>query len=134
LPQRTREALSTAGVTVLQPVQGGGLVQWGLTTSQSGFVEEREASIVFIRDAIAKRFRNSFDGFIGQPEDDTLIGTLSARAVVVLNSFLRELITTYKDLVVVQDSVDPTQYNISVRVKPVYPVNFIYIRVSIGNL
>ena len=134
LPQRTREALSTAGVTVLQPVQGGGLVQWGLTTSQSGFVEEREASIVFIRDAIAKRFRNSFNGFIGQPEDPTLLGTLSARAVVVLNSFLRELITTYKDLVVVQDTVDPTQYNISVRVKPVYPVNFIYIRVSIGNL
>ena len=134
LPQRTREALSTAGVTVLQPVQGGGLVQWGLTTSQSGFVEEREASIVFIRDAIAKRFRNSFNGFIGQPEDDTLQGTLTARAVVVLNSFLRELITTYKDLVVVQDSTDPTQWNISVRVKPVYPVNFIYIRVSIGNL
>lgn len=134
LPQRTKEALSAAGVTVLQPVQGGGLVQWGLTTSQSGFVEEREASIVFIRDAIAKRFRNSFNGFVGQPEDSTLLGTLSSRAVVVLNSFLRELITTYKDLVVVQDIVDPTQYNISVRVKPVYPVNFIYIRVSIGNL
>lgn len=134
LPMRVQEALASAGVTVLQPVQGGGRVIWGLTTSQSGFVEEKEMSIVFIRDAIAKRFRNSFNGYIGNPEDDTLQASLVARAVVVLNSFMKDLISSYKDLVVVQDASDPTQWNISVRVKPIYPVNFIYIRVSIGNL
>lgn len=134
LPMRVQEALASAGVTVLQPVQGGGRVIWGLTTSQSGFVEEKEMSIVFIRDAIAKRFRNSFNGYVGQPEDETLQASLTARAVTVLNSFMRDLITSYRDLVIAQDASDPTQWNITVRVRPIYPVNFIYIRVSIGNL
>lgn len=131
----TLEQLVNAGITVLQPVSGGGNVIWGITTTQSGFVEEQEISIVFIRDRIAKAFRSGFQGFIGMPADDTMIGKLSGRANSMLVTFISQgWITAFKDLLVVQDAVNPTQFNISCRVQPVYPVDFVFIKVSIGIL
>lgn len=131
----TLEQLARAGVTTLQPVSGGGRVVWGLTTSQSGFPEEQEISIVFIRDRIAKTLRAGFAGFIGSPESQDTQAILNTRAVILLNSLVSQgLITAYKDLAVVRDSVDPTQWNVSVRCQPTYPINFIYIRVSLGQL
>ena len=131
----TLEQLANAGITTLQPVAGGGNVVWGITTSQSGFVEEREISIVFIRDRIAKSLRGGFNGFIGMAQDDTMIGKLSGRAQAILNGFISQgLITAFKDLLVVVDNVDPTQIDITVRVQPVYPTNLIFIKVGIGLL
>lgn len=131
----TLEALAAAGVCTLQPVAGGGRVVWGKTTSQSGFPEEQEISIVFIRDRVAKTLRAGFQGFVGLPESPTTGVVLQTRATLLLNSLVAQgLITAYADLSVVRDSVDPTQWNVSVRVQPTYPVNFIYIKVSVGQL
>lgn len=127
--------LATAGVTVVQPIAGGGRVIWGLTTTQSGFPEEQEISIVFIRDRIAKNFRAGFAGFIGLPEDTDTVALLTARAVSMLKGFIgQKLITNYANLSVARDSVDPRQWNIGVFVQPVYPINWIYIQVGIGTL
>jgi len=135
LSTATLEQLAAAGVCTLQPVAGGGRVIWGLTTSQSGFVEEQEISIVFIRDRVAKTLRAGFAGYIGLPQDKNTGAILNTRAVILLNSLVSQgLITNYADLNVVQDDVDPTQWNISVRVQPSYPVNFIYIKVSVGQI
>lgn len=131
----TLEQLAEAGVTTLQPVAGGGRVVWGITTSQSGFVEEQEISIVFIRDRVAKFLRAGFAGFIGTPSDVNTITSLNATAVLLLNSLVsQKLITTYKDLTVVRDSVDPTQFDLTVKVAPTYSINFIYIKVGLGAL
>jgi len=129
------EQLAAAGVTTLQPVAGGGSVVWGITTSQSGFIEEREISIVFIRDRVAKTLRAGFVGFIGQPQTPDTANILNTRAVILLNSLIAQgLITAYTGLSVAQDAVDPTQWDITVAVKPTYPVNFIYIKVSLGQV
>lgn len=131
----TLERLAAAGVTTLQPVAGGGRVVWGITTTQSGFPEEQEISIVFIRDRVAKTLRAGFAGFPGTPESANTGAILETRAVILLNSLVSQgLITAFADLSVARDSVDPTQWNISVRCQPTYPVNFIYIKVSIGQL
>ena len=132
---QTLEALASAGVTTLQPVAGGGRIVWGLTTSQSGYPEEQEISIVFIRDRVAKTLRAGFQGFIGLPETPNTGAILNTRGVILLNSLVSQgLITQYKDLAVVKDDVDPRQWNITVRVQPTYPVNFIYIKVSLGTI
>ncbi len=132
-PQIVLENLAAAGLTVLRPVQGGGLVLWGKSTTQSGFPEEEELSIVFIRDRIAKSMRLGFRGFIGIAEDDDIIPTLSARAIGLLTSFVsQKLITNFADVSVKRDSVDPRQWNVSARVQPTYPVNWIYIKVNLG--
>jgi len=129
------EQLAQAGVTTLQPVAGGGRVVWGLTTTQSGYPEEQEISIVFIRDRLAKSLRGAFAGFIGIAENDNIIAALSARGDAAMNAFVSQgLITAYKDLNIVRDSVDPRQWNVTVKAQPTYPVNFIYIKVSLGLL
>jgi hypothetical protein len=133
--QLTLESLAASGVTTLQPVAGGGKVLWGITTTQSGFAEEQEISIVFIRDRIAKTFRSSFAGYVGLPETSTTGATLGNHAINVLNAFINQgLITAYADLSVQRDSVDPRQWNIRVKVQPTYPVNWIYIRVGVGTI
>jgi phage tail sheath protein FI len=125
--------LANSGITVLQPTVGGGLVIWGKTTTTSGFVEEQEISIVFIRDRVAKSLRAAFKDFIGVVDSATLQGSLMARANSALQGFVASgLITAFDSLIVARDSVDPTQWNISVLVQPAYPVNFILIEASIG--
>ena len=120
---------------MLQPVSGGGRVVWGITTSQSGYPEEQEISIVFIRDRIAKILRAGFAEYIGNAETPETQAVLNTRAVILLNSLVSQgLITNYADLAVVRDEADPRQWNISVRVKPTYPVNFIYIKVGVGTI
>lgn len=126
------ENLAAAGVCVVQPVAGGGNVLWGRTTTQSGFPEEEELSVIFIRDRLAKSMRAAFKGFIGIAETTTLQGTLMARAVGVLQSFIGSLITSFRDVRVMRDKIDPRQWSISFQAQPVYPVGFIYIRIGLG--
>lgn len=79
--------------------------------------------------------RAAFRGFIGQAEGPTLQGSLMARATGILESFVgRGLITSYRDLKVARDKVDPRQWNITVQVQPTYPVNYIFVRIGLGIL
>ena len=129
------EQLASAGITTLQPVAGGGRVIWGITTSQSGFPEEQEISIVFIRDRVAKVLRAGFAGFIGTPQTINTPIALNTEAVLLLNSLVSQgLIAGYKGLTVAQDQVDPRQFDVSVAVQPIYPLNWVYITVTVGNL
>jgi hypothetical protein len=129
----TMEKLAKAGVCILQPVSGGGRCKWGLTTTQSGSAEEQEISIVFIRDRIAKLLRQGFDGFIGESETPTTQVELTVRATQLLKAFADQgLITSYNDIVVKRDDIEPRQWNVSCSVKPSYPVNWVFVRVNVG--
>jgi vacuolar-type H+-ATPase subunit F/Vma7 len=131
--QQELNQLGDNGITVVQPITGGGRVLHGKTTVQSGSPEEEEISIVFIRDHVARTMRNRFQAFIGQPEDSTLIPSLTARAIALLNAFISQnLITAYRNLSVSRDEVEPRQYNVVLEVQPNYPVNWIFIDISVG--
>ena len=79
--------------------------------------------------------RAGYEGFVGEPESDQTQSALSARGIGLLTSFISQgLITQFKDLVVSSDKVDPRQWNVTVRVQPVYPINWIYIKISVGTL
>lgn len=125
--------LGDHGITVLQPVTGGAKVLHGKTTTQSGAPEEEEISIVFIRDQVARVMRRSFQGFLGHAEDPTLLPSLTANAVGVLNAFISQnLLTAYRNLSVSKDDVEPRQYNIRVEISPTAPVNWIFIDASVS--
>lgn len=129
------ENLNAAGVTILQPVLGGGRVIQARTTTTSGSPSEEEQSVVFIRDRIAKDLRKGFQGFIGVAETPQFAASLFARADGIMKSFQsRRLITTFQDLEVKRDEVDPRQWNISVAAQPTFPVNIIFIRTEVGVL
>jgi len=128
------EDITYAGITLVEPILGGGRIIWGKTTTQSGFAEEEELSIVFIRDRIAKVSRLALRGFIGLPEDTTFATTLLTRVNGLLNSFVNQnLITKYADVVVKRDDVEPRQWNIRFKVMPTYPINWIYVKFNIGR-
>jgi hypothetical protein len=130
-----REQICAAGITLVEPAIGGGTVVWGKTTTTSGFAEEEEISIIFIRDRIAKNLRTGFRGFIGGAESETTHGSLIARAQGMCKAFISQgLITNFAGLQVQRDPVEPRQWNIRVAVQPVYPINWVYIRVSVGLL
>ena len=128
------ENIAATGITVLQPVIGGGRVIWGKTTTNSGFAEEEEISVIFIRDRIAKSMRVAFGGFIGDAETPTFQTTLYATATDIMESFVSQrLITDFRNLTVKRDDVEPRQWNITAQVQPVFGVNWIYIRVDVGT-
>jgi len=135
LKQSTLDELGGNGVTVVQPVTGGGIVLHGKTTTASGAPEEEEISVVFIRDKTAQVMRDVLRAFIGQPEDPTLASAIASTALSALQALqAQNLITAFRNLNVTRDEVDPRQWNIIVEVQPNYPVNWIFIDISVGVL
>jgi len=131
----TQEKIVANGMSLLVPVAGGGRVIWGKTTTSSLFPEEEEISIVFIRDRIAKDIRRALSPYIGRAESDTTKATLYQVADSFMKSLIqRKLVTTYDNLIVQRDSVEPRQWNISVRVQPIYPTNWIWVKASVGRI
>lgn len=131
----TQNDLGANGVTVVQPVTGGGVVLHGKTTTASGAAEEEEISIVFIRDRVAQGVRDVMRSFVGQPEDPTLASAIASAALTTLTSFQgQNIITDFRSLNVARDEVDPRQWNVVFEVQPNYPVNWIFVDISVGLL
>jgi hypothetical protein len=130
-----QENIVNSGITLLTPIAGGGRVIWGKTTTISLAGEEEEISIIFVRDRVAKAMRRAFLPYIGRAENATFKSTLFVVAQSLMQGFLQQrLITNYAGLKVQRDSVESRQYNIVVNVQPVFPVNWIYIRINVGRL
>lgn len=125
--------LGSVGATVVQPVIGGGKVLAGRTTSQSGFVEDEEISIIFIRDRVKQTLRAGLLPFVGTVEDANTQGIITARAVGILSSLVSQgLITGFENVRVERDKIDPRQWNVWARYQPSYPINYIFIDLEVG--
>jgi hypothetical protein len=126
-------ALGGVGATVLQPVTGGGVVLSGRTTSQSGYVEDEEISIIFIRDAVKKVLRGSLKGYIGGVQSSDTNSLISARVGSIMSAMVSQgLVTAYKYVRVEQDKVDPRQINVYLQFSPAYPINYVFIDIEVG--
>jgi hypothetical protein len=125
--------LGGVGATVLQPVTGGGVVLAGRTTSQSGYVEDEEISIIFIRDAVKKILRQSLKGYIGGVQSADTTALISARVGSIMSAMVSQgLATAYKNVRVEQDKVDPRQINVYLQFSPAYPINYVFIDIEVG--
>lgn len=127
--------LAGIGVTVLQPITGGGNVLWAKTTSNSGFPEDQEASIRFTRDRVQRVLRDGMRGLIGTVETMATPSIMITRVVSILNALVAQgLITSFVDVTVARDSVEPRQWNVFARYSPAYPLDFIFIDLEVGVL
>jgi hypothetical protein len=125
--------LGGVGATVLQPVVGGGRVLAGRTTSQSGFIEDEEISIIFIRDRVKQTLRDGLRSFIGTVEDVNTQGVIVSKTVSLLAGLRSQgLITDFKNVRVERDKIDQRQWNIFLRFVPAYPINYIFIDIEVG--
>jgi hypothetical protein len=132
---QTLNSLGGEGATVLQPVVGGGRVLAGRTTSQSGFIEDEEISIIFIRDRVKETLRNSLRSYVGTVENQNTQGLISARVASVMSALVSQgLVTDFRNIRVERDKVDPRQWNVFLRFQPAYPINYIFIDIEVGVL
>ena len=126
-------SLGNVGATVVQPVSGGGKVLAGRTTSQSGYVEDEEISIIFIRDMVKRVLRNSLKGYIGGVQSADTNNLVSARVNSIMSALVTQgLVTTYKNIRVETDKVDPRQINVYLQFSPAYPINYVFIDIEVG--
>ena len=129
----TLNALGGVGATVVQPVAGGGAVLAGRTTSQSGYVEDEEISIIFIRDSVKRILRDSLKGYIGGVQSADTNNLVSTRVSSIMSALVSQgLVTTYKNIRVEQDKVDPRQINVYLQFSPAYPINYVFIDIEVG--
>lgn len=134
-PPLVQENVVNSGITLLTPVQGGGRVIWGKTTTISLEATEEEISIVFVRDRISKAMRRAFLPYIGRAESPTTKATLFQVAQSLMQTFIQQrLITAYDGLQVTRDGVEPRQWNVAVNAQPVFPINWIWILINVGRL
>lgn len=131
----TLNALGDHGVSVVQPVTGGGQILHCKTTTSSGDPLEEEPSVVFIRDKVARSLRDALSGFIGQPQDPTLIASVTSVVVKVLQALSAQgLIVNFRNINVARDDVDPRQFNVSCEVEPNLPLDWIFVDLNVGIL
>lgn len=127
------DQLGGEGAAVVQPITGGGKVLAGRTTSQSGYVEDEELSIVFIRDRVKRVLRDSMRSFIGTVEDANTQGLMTAKVKTIMSGLVSQgLITDFRNIRVERDKVDPRQWNIYLQFTPAYPINYIFIDLEVG--
>ena len=128
-------ALGDHGVSVVQPVVGGGQILHCKTTVSSGDPLEEEPSVVFTRDRVAQSLRSTLGGFIGQPQDPTLTASVISVVVKTLQALsVQGLIASFRNINVARDEVDPRQFNVSVEVEPTLPLDWIFVDLSVGIL
>jgi hypothetical protein len=131
--QVTLNSLGNVGATVVTPITGGGKVLAGRTTSQSGYVEDEEISIIFIRDTVKRVLRNSLKSYIGGVQSSDTNNLVSARVRSIMSALIAQgLITAFKNIKVEQDKVDPRQINVYLQFAPAYPINYIFIDIEVG--
>jgi hypothetical protein len=131
--QVTLNSLGNVGATVVEPVTGGGKVLAGRTTSNSGYVEDEEISIIFIRDMVKQVLRGSLKGYIGGVQSGDTNNLVSARVNSIMSGLVTQgLITSYQNIRVEQDKVDPRQINVYLQFAPAYPINYIFIDIEVG--
>lgn len=125
--------IGAEGATLVEPITGGGRVLAGRTTSQSGFIEDEEISIIFIRDRVKEVLRQGLRSFLGTVEDLNTQGVLTSRVVTLLSGLVSSgLITGFENVRVEKDKVDPRQWNVFLRFVPSYPINYIFIDIEVG--
>jgi hypothetical protein len=129
----TLNELGAVGATVLQPVTGGGRVLAGRTTSQSGFIEDEEISIIFIRDRVKSVLRESLQQYVGGIQDGNTNSAIFVRARSVMDALqTQQVIESVQGIRVERDKVDPRQINVFLRFVPVFPINYIFIDIEVG--
>ena len=124
-----------SGIAIVAPLAAGGRVVAGITTTNSGNAVEEEYSVVRIADYTAKTVRKALqNAFIGglitvnTPRD---VKITTQKILASLQS--QGIITAFQGVNAVVDPNEPRQINVTFDITPIFPLNWIFIRFSVGT-
>lgn len=123
-----------AGASIVAPLAAGGKIVNGFTTSNSGRAVEEEMMITRISDFTAKTTRERLESaFVGAIITPNLLADIESAAVSILEQLKSQgIITSFTKPQVRVDNNEPRQVNVTFDISPVFPLNWIFIRFSVG--
>lgn len=131
----TMNMLAQNGITVLTDDNGALEVRDFLTTDMSNILTKKPY-VTTTADYIGKAFRIALKQFKGRKEVSVLPNSIKA----VLNGLLKSwasnnssaILSAYGQLQVTQDVIDPTTFNISVPVQPIFSALYFNVSLSVS--
>ncbi len=129
-----KNLLTSKGVLVIDTVSTIPRVRHGVTTDPTT-VENREYSVVEIIDFVGVSSRELLEAiYIGQKIlVDTPSQVRSTINAILSDLVSREIIVDFKDIQSSINNLDPTQIDVSFAIRPVFPLNFIFITFSLSS-
>ena len=120
------------GLMYVDEVGGNMRILHGLTTNASNIIG-RESNIVLTKYYIIKQMRRLFaNGYIGSIiTDQTLLSIKGAAHALLTDLRDANYLTSFVGPTVEQDSINPTQVNVSFSYRPTYSLNYIEITFTI---
>jgi len=123
-----------AGVAIVKPLAAGGEVLLGQTTANSGRAVEEEYSVVRITDHTAKTVRKALENaFTGSLITLNTASDIEIATKGILASLQSQgIITKFANVKAAVDPQEPRQVNVTFDITPIFPLNWIFIRFSVG--
>lgn len=120
------------GVTVIENNKGVFRVRHALTTDTTN-VNRLTQSVVFIKDNIRKELRPLLDSaFIGTKIDNSLASRMTSTIDAFLQLKKQQIVIKgYRNILVVQDLVDPRTIRVTFDLAPIYELDYIDITISL---
>jgi hypothetical protein len=127
----TKDQLAQAGITVFDSVPGALECRHYKTTNPANPLTS-EPYVTTINDFVAKAFRKNFKQFVGRKELSTLPSSMEAVGNSLMNGWVNNLISAAGPVSVVQDSSDPTTFDVTVSYAPMWSVLWINVTFSVN--
>jgi hypothetical protein len=124
-----------AGAAIVEPLSAGGRVLIGQTTTSTGRAVEEEMSVVRITDYVAKTVRKALQGaYTGSLVTINTPRDIKITTEKILSSLQSQgIITQFKGVAATVDPDEPRQVNVTFDITPIFPLNWIFIRFSVGT-
>jgi hypothetical protein len=120
-----KNAIASVGGSILEDRFNNLFVRHALTISQAS-VEDSEISVVLAEGYMGRRLDDAHQQFIGNKLTDGLLKGVEAVTKKVMDGLVSDqIIRSYKDLTIYQDTVNPTKVFIKFNYKPIYPTNIL---------
>lgn len=132
LLETEKNELAAKGVTLLENRGGIISIRHGMTTDVAT-AEDNEISVMLIRDNTIKIVRDALDRlYIATVTTEETESDIKTDTEAVLSLLIEDgSITDFEDIVVTQNAVDATRFDVSFKITPAYPINTIFITFTI---
>lgn len=130
-----KREIADNGVTLLLNASGAVMVGRFVTTLQTGNPVEIEPSIWRIRDYVAITLREKLENrFVGNVVLERIVNQVEVATRTHLQSLIdQKIITKFKSVRVVVDSLEPRQIDVAFDIEPAFPLNDILLTITITS-